>query len=84
MESASGKVLVDIKNIFLMSRGHSWKIPKVHGYMLMHQYVQMYGNGSNFYGGWGEHAHIEWIKDSGLCMQRQAGNFNEQVGQMLC
>ena len=45
----------------------------------MQKYVQMYGNASNFYGGWGELCHIEWIKDNGLHTQRQALNFNDQI-----
>lgn len=49
----------------------------------MHQYVQMYGNGSNFYVGWGECSHIEWINDNGIHIQRQARNFNEQVGEKI-
>ena len=83
-EAAFGKVLSDIKNIFPRSCGNSWKLPKVHGYMLMQRYVQMYGNAYNFYGGWGERCHIEWIKDNGLRTQRQASNFNDQIGERIC
>jgi hypothetical protein len=83
-EAAFGKVLSDIKNIFPRPCGNSWKIPKVHGYMLMQRYVQMYGNASNFYGGWGERCHIEWIKDNGLRTQRQASTFNDQIGERIC
>jgi hypothetical protein len=43
----------------------------------------MYGNASNFYGGWGERCHIEWIKDNGLRTQRQASNFNYQIGERI-
>ena len=56
----------------------------MHGYMLMQKYVQMYGNESNFYGGWGEFCHSEWIKDNGLCTQRQALCFNDQIGERIC
>jgi hypothetical protein len=56
-ETAFGKVMSGIKNIFPRSCGNIWKIPKLHGYMLMQKYVQMYGNASNFYGGWGECCH---------------------------
>ena len=52
--------------------------------MLMQKYVQMYRNSSNFYGGWGERCHIEWIKDNGLHTQRQASNFNDQIGEHIC
>jgi hypothetical protein len=50
----------------------------------MQNYVQMYGNASNFYGGWGECCHIEWIKDNSLRTQRHASNFNEQIGERIC
>ena len=52
--------------------------------MLIQRYVQMCGNAYNFYGGWGEHCHIEWIKDNGLRTQRQASNFNDQIGERIC
>ncbi len=39
---------------------------------------------TNFYGGWGDRAHIEWIKDNGLHTQAQGGNFNQQVKEMIC
>ena len=44
----------------------------------------MYCNAYNFYGGWGERCHIEWIKDNGLRTQRQASNFNDQIGERIC
>ncbi len=83
-EAAFGMVMSDIKNIFPRSCGNNWKIPRVHGYMLMKNYVQMYGNTSNFYGGWGERCHIEWIKDNCLRTQRQASTFNDQIWERIC
>jgi len=51
--------------------------------MLIHKYVQKYGNSLNFYGGWGERAHIDWVKDNSLHTQRHASTFIEQVGEWI-
>jgi hypothetical protein len=82
-KAAFGKVIADIKNIFPRRGGNNWKIPKMHEKILVRKYVQKYGNACNFYGGWGERAHIDWVKDNGLHMQRHARTFIEQVGERI-
>lgn len=50
----------------------------------MQKCVLMYGNAANFHDGWGGCSHMEWIKDNGLSIQRQASKFNEQIGEHIC
>lgn len=83
-EAAFEKVISHMKKIFPRFCGNNWEIPKKHGYMFMQKYVQIYGNPSNFYGDCGECYPIEGIKDNGLCIQRQAGNFNETICEPIC
>ena len=73
-------VIDDIKTCFPRTTGLGWNLPKTHQFLLMRVYMMFYGNGFNFYGGWGERAHITHVKDNAGNTQMQPSTFVAQLG----
>ena len=76
-----GKIMQDIKIFFNRTEGQGWDIPKLHAYLQMPDYIRWFGNGINFYGGFGERGHITYVKDNAQQTQRQSSTFLEQIGR---
>jgi hypothetical protein len=70
----------DIESRFSRKEGLGFSIPKKHLYLLFRVYIMFYGNAFNFYGGWGERGHIDYVKDNAKNTQRQASKFLAQLG----
>jgi hypothetical protein len=45
-----------------------YSIPKMHGMIKMQSYIQLFGSGMNFYGGFDEAAHKTFVKSAGQKM----------------
>ena len=69
----------DLIKFFPRETGAGWNIPKVKGAMLMRVYMMYYGNAINFYGGFGERAHVDFVKTNAPCTQRRATSFCSQL-----
>jgi len=57
------KVLQSLQQFFPRKDNTTgYNLPKMHGMMIMQEYMKLFGSGINFYGGPGESAHKQFIK----------------------
>ena len=76
-------VMLDVEVFFSRNEGNDWDIPKKHAYMQLCVYMSFYGNALNFYSGFGERSHIEYVKDNAMNTQRQIHSFLQQMAHRV-
>ncbi len=59
-------------------RSNGYCIPKMHGITKMQEYIKLFGNGMNFYGGPGIAARKTFVKSAGQKTQRCVGDLAKQ------
>jgi hypothetical protein len=60
-------------------RSNGYCIPKTHRITKMQEYIKLFGNGMNFYGGPGEAADKTFVKSAGQKTQRCLGDFSKET-----
>jgi hypothetical protein len=73
----------DIEIFYPRTVGNEWDPPKKHSYLQLSTYMTFHGNTLNFYSGFGERSHIEYVKDNALRTQRQIQSFIEQMAHRV-
>jgi hypothetical protein len=58
---------------------YGYNLPKMHGITEMQEYLMLFGDGNNFYGGPGESAHKQFIKIPGQRTQRRVSEFAQKT-----
>lgn len=76
-------IIRDVITCFPRTIGNGWKIPKVHSYIQMVEFLKMFGNGLNFYGGFGERGHITHVKDNAEQTRQQSQTFLQEIGKRV-
>ena len=72
-----------MKILFPRSAGDQYNIPKFHGMTKMQYYMCLFGCAMNFFGGPGESAHKQFVKNPGHNTQRRVSEFAKQVANRI-
>jgi hypothetical protein len=62
-------------------KGQGWAVSKFHGVTKFVNYMKLFGNAINFYGGIGECNHKTFVKRTGANTQKRISTFTSQVAQ---
>ena len=74
------KLIPNLQKYFPRTDGVGWQFPKVHSLTKFPVYVQLFGSGINFYGGFGESHLKTFMKKLAHFTQRRASKFAPQLG----
>ena len=75
------KLIPNLLKYFPRDDGAGWMFPKVHSLTKFATYIQLFGSGINFYGGFGESNLKTFMKKLAHFTQRRSNNFAIQLGE---